>query len=121
MVAIQRLGESSTARSPIFKESRDTKTLVRRKGGGGHGSSGHGSSSHGSSGAAKSHGASATYYKSSYAQPFRISYANTQVGAYGDGKGKKFTLGSKTPFPGRLAGSGTRVGYFDVLYVQEVH
>ncbi|TDL24751.1 hypothetical protein BD410DRAFT_785456 [Rickenella mellea] len=88
------------------------KTLVRRKGGGGHGgghgSSGHGSSSHGSSGAAKSHGASSTYYKSSYAQPFHISYANTDVGAYGDGKGKKFTLGRSTPFPGRLAGSGTR-------------
>ncbi|TDL24749.1 hypothetical protein BD410DRAFT_718553 [Rickenella mellea] len=88
------------------------KTLVRRKGGGGggRGGSGRGSSSHGSSssGAAKSHGASSTFYKSSYAQPFHISYANTDVGAYGDGKGKKFTLGPSTPFPGRLAGSGTR-------------
>ncbi|TDL24753.1 hypothetical protein BD410DRAFT_785458 [Rickenella mellea] len=114
MVATQLRGESSTGRSSSLtsKNSRNMKTLVRRKGGGGHGgglgSSGHGSSSHGSSGAAKSHGASSTYYKSSYAQPFSISYANTQVGAYGDGKGKKFKLGPKTPFPGRLAGSGSR-------------
>lgn len=92
--------------------------LFPRKGGGGHGG-GHGSSGKGggSSSSSKgspaaSHGASSAFTGSRSAGGFSVSKSgktSTTATAYSNGGGKQFTLGSDTPFSGRLAGGGDRV------------
>ncbi|THH04458.1 hypothetical protein EW145_g5509 [Phellinidium pouzarii] len=105
-------------------------SLYKRKGGGGGGggggaggghasgghSSGEGDGSTGSKGgSATEHGASTSFTSSRGASAFSLSSSGlgkTTASAYSDGGGKPSTLGSSSPFSGRLTGGGGRSGVY---------